>query len=93
METPASMTTPIRDMTFIVVPVSTKVSRTPMMPGGNASRMISGYIYRPELRHKNQVQENNGEDQPDAETAERGVHGFRASVHGELSRSQERAMA
>ena len=44
METPASMTTAISDMTFIVVPVSTKVSSTPMMPGGNAPEVHAALL-------------------------------------------------
>ncbi len=39
---PASITTPISDITFRVVPVITSVSSTPEMPGGSASRMING---------------------------------------------------
>ena len=39
---PTSITTPIRDITFSVVPVSTSVSNTPVIPGGTASRMMKG---------------------------------------------------
>ena len=39
---PTSITTPISDMTFSVVPVSQSVRMTPVSPGGTASRMMNG---------------------------------------------------
>ena len=39
---PVIMITPISDMTFSVVPVSSRKTSTPVMPGGIASRMMNG---------------------------------------------------
>ena len=39
---PTSMTTPISDITFSVVPHSSSVRMTPAMPGGTANRMMKG---------------------------------------------------
>ena len=39
---PASITTPIRDITFKVVPVRRRTRITPVIPGGSASKMIKG---------------------------------------------------
>ena len=39
---PTIMTTPINDCTFSVVPLKYSVSRTPVSPGGTASKMRSG---------------------------------------------------
>ena len=39
---PVIMMTPISDMTFSVVPVTSRNRITPVMPGGMASRMMNG---------------------------------------------------
>src|SRR5258708_39418098 len=39
---PTSMTTPISDITFSVVPVRYKTNSTPDKPGGTATRMMKG---------------------------------------------------
>src|SRR6266550_4298558 len=44
MVMPASMTTPMRDITFNVVPVSNSVRITPIKPGGKASRIRKGSV-------------------------------------------------
>ena len=39
---PTIMTTPIKDMTFKVVPVASRNKSTPASPGGIARRMMKG---------------------------------------------------
>ena len=42
---PTIITTPINDITFSVVCVTSKKSRTPASPGGTASKMIKGSVH------------------------------------------------
>src|SRR5690242_3139203 len=44
MAIPASIRTPINDMTLSVVPVATSVNNTPEMAGGRANKMINGSL-------------------------------------------------
>ena len=80
---PAIMMTPISDMTFTVVCVTSRNRITPVMPGGIASRMIRRVFERSKLRHQDQINKNDGQDQADPEALERLPHAFYRAAHGD----------
>ena len=54
---PASMTTPISDMTFSVVPHSSRAISTPVMPGRKRQQDDEWIHEGTELRHQDQIKQ------------------------------------
>ena len=54
-----------------------------MIPGGMASRMMSGSLRRGELRHQDQVNQNDRQDQSDTKADERLAHAIHRSAQGD----------
>ena len=68
---PTSMTTPISDITFSVVPGQQSVSNDACEARRHGEQDDERIDERAELRHQNQKQQHHSETEPKRETAER----------------------
>ena len=71
---PTSITTPISDMTFSVVPGEPERQDHAGEAGRNGDQDDERIDEGPELRHQDQIQQHDREAKADCETLERGPH-------------------
>jgi hypothetical protein len=76
---PASITTPMSDMTFSVVPHRKSATITPLIAGGSASMMMNGSRNERNC-DKDQVEQQQRERESDSEAAEGRVHGLGTAI-------------
>ena len=78
---PVIMMTPIRDMTFSVVWVIRRKTMTPVDSRWNGQQDNQRIDEGSELRHQDQVDEHDREDQADTEAREGSSHAFHRAAH------------
>ena len=61
---PVIMMIPIKDMMFRVLPVNTRIMTTPANPGRDRHQDDEGIDKRRKLRHQDEVDKRNGDEQP-----------------------------
>jgi hypothetical protein len=79
--TPMLMIAPIIDSTLKVVCVKNSIHKMPANAPGNAVMMMNGISPRLEINDHQEINERCGEDEAEAQFAERAVHAFNLAAH------------
>ena len=78
---PVIMMTPISDMMLSVLPVSSRMMATPSRPGRNGHEDDEWIDEGGELRHEDEVDEEDGDDEADAEVVKGLFHPDDGAAH------------